>query len=190
MFDLSPALLYPREEAEYSSVPGRMEDLLFGHFAEDPFIGFLETVAETDRWSPSEIFLYEGIVTVTAVDALGGFQVVTALELDAGDALDDVHQLVDGNEFAAAEVDGFKNVAGQDGLSAFQTIINIHEAAGLVAVSPDFNFVFAGELGRNDFAADGGGGFFASAIVGAEGAVNIVETGDAGDEAVVLAEMA
>ena len=39
-------------------------------------------------------------------------------EFDAGDSLDDVRQSVDGDDLAAAKVDGLEDVTGEDGLKA------------------------------------------------------------------------
>ena len=55
--------------------------------------------------SQFEFFEDQGVVAIAAVDALGGVEVVVALQLDAGDLLDDVDQLIDGDQLAGAEVD-------------------------------------------------------------------------------------
>ena len=44
----------------------------------------------------------------------------------------------------ATEVDRVKEVAVHDGLGSLETIIDIHETAGLVAVAPDLDLMFAG----------------------------------------------
>ena len=75
-------------------------------------------------------------------------------------------------------------------LDAAGAVVDVHEAAGLLAVAPDLDLVVAGVLGLDDLAADGGGGLFAAAGPGAEGAVDVVEAGDAALEAVVLFEVA
>src|SRR5206468_775124 len=55
--------------------------------------------------------------------------------------------------------------------------------------APDFDFVFAREFGFQDLAAHGGGGLFASAVPGAERAVDVVETGDTGGNFPVFTEV-
>ncbi len=135
-------------------------------------------------------FLMSVLSLLRPLTPFGGLEVVGAFELDAGDFLDDVDELVDGDQFVAADVDRFDDVAPEEVLGALEAIGDIHEGAGLVAVAPDFDFVFAGEFGLDDLAANGGGGFFAAAVVGAVGAVDVVIAGDAGDEAEIFAEMA
>lgn len=73
---------------------------------------------------------------------------------------------------------------------SFDAVVDVHQAAGLFAVAPDFDFVVAGERGLGDLAAQCGGGFFASAVVGAVDAVDVVVSGDAGLQAEVFAEVA
>ena len=81
------------------------------HLVFDPGVGLRQAVAQADGGLPAEYFLNERVVAVAAVDALGGVEVVVALELDAGDLFDDVDELVDGDQFAGAEVDGLEDVA-------------------------------------------------------------------------------
>ena len=156
----------------------------------DPGVGFFEAGAEGDGGLPAEKFLDEGVVAAAAADAFGGVEFVVALEFDAGDVFDEVDELVDGDHFGGAEVDGVEDVAVHDGLGAVDAVVDVLEAAGLVAVAPDFDVVGAVEFGLDDFAADGGGGFFASAVEGAVGSVDIVVAGDAGLDAEVFAEVA
>ena len=75
-------------------------------------------------------------------------------------------------------------------MGAKGAVIDIHEAAGLLAVAPDVDFVFAAKFGLDDFSADGGGGFFAASVPCAVGAVDVVVAGVAGVEAEVFAEVA
>src|SRR5205085_12301804 len=110
---------------------------------------------------PAKIFLDEGVVAVAAIDAFGSFQIVRALKLNAGDVFDQVHQTINGDQLAAAKIDRFENVAVKTCLGAFEAIIDIHEAASLMAIAPDFDFMFTGQFGLNDFTADGGGGLLA-----------------------------
>ncbi len=169
---------------------GSFEDFACEHFIFDPGVGLGEAVAELDGGFPVELFADQGVVAVAAVDAFGRVEIVVALELDAGDLFNDVDELVDGDEFVGAEVEGFADVALGDHLSAFGAVVDVHEGAGLLAVAPDFDLVGAGVLGLDDLAADGGGSLFAAAGPGAEGAVDVVVAGDAGLDAVVLFEVA
>ena len=62
---------------------------------------------------------------------------------------------------------------------ALDAVVDVHEAAGLLAVAPDLDLVLAGLLGVNHLAADRGRRLFAAAVPGAVRAVDIVEAGDA-----------
>ena len=105
------------------------------------------------------------------------------LQLDARDILDHVHQAVDRDEFVRAQVDRLLDLAVHDLENAFHAIVDVHEAAGLLAVAPDFDFVGTGFHGVNHLAANGGRGFFAAAVPGAVRAVDVVEAGHARREA-------
>ena len=85
---------------------------------------------------------------------------------------------------------GSVDVAPGEHLGAVDAIVDVLEAAGLVAVAPDFDGVVAGELRFDDLAADGGGGLFAAAVLRAVRAVDVVVAGDAGLDAEVFAEVA
>ena len=61
--------------------------------------------------SQLKVLLDQGVVAVAAIHAFGRAQVVIALQLDAGDIFHDIDELVDGDRFAGAEVDGLENVA-------------------------------------------------------------------------------
>ena len=77
-----------------------------------------------------------------------------------------------------------------DRLDALEAVVDVHEAAGLLAVAPDLDLVLAGSLGLDDLAADGGRRLLAAAVPGAVRAVDVVEAGHARLEAEVLAEVA
>src|SRR3990172_6044361 len=66
----------------------------------DPAVGPFHAVAQPDGRLPAKVLLDEGVIGVTAVDPLWGGKVVAALELEASDVFDDVHKLVDCDEFA------------------------------------------------------------------------------------------
>ena len=71
-------------------------------------------------------------------------------------------------------------VAVRDHVNALHAIVNIHEAAGLVAVAPDEDVLFAGVHGFDDLAAERRGRLFASAVPGAVRPIDVVEAGDEG----------
>ena len=72
---------------------------------------------------------------------------------------------------------------------ALHAVVDVHEAAGLLAVAPDLDLVLAGELGLDHLAADRGGSLLAAAVPGAAAAVDVVEARHARIQAEVLAEV-
>jgi len=89
-----------------AEVDDRILRLAGGHLIVDPGVGFFHAGAQRNGGLPAERFADEGVLGVASVDALGGGQVVVPPQLDAGDGFDEVDQLVDGDLFLAAEVDG------------------------------------------------------------------------------------
>ena len=84
---------------------------------------------------------------------MGSTPVVGALELDAGDVLDDVDQLVGGARLPRAGIDWVaQNPWGGD-FGGLGPIVDLHERTGLVAVTTDPDVVRPGELGGDDLAA-------------------------------------
>ena len=75
-------------------------------------------------------------------------------------------------------------------LNALHAVVDIHEAAGLVAGAPDLDFVLAAELGLDHLAANGRRGLFAAAIPGAVRTIDVVEAGHACAETEILPEVA
>lgn len=164
--------------------------LVADHFVVNPAVGHFEPVAQLGARFPAEDLLDEGIVAVAPIDAFRGAQVVVALQLNARDIFNDIHELIDGHAFSRSEVDGIMpRFTVRDHVDAFEAIGDVHEGAGLIAVAPNFNFVFSGEFRRNDFAADGGRCLFSTTVPSAEGSVNIVESSDAGRNVKIFAEM-
>ena len=72
----------------------------------------------------------------------------------------------------------------------FEAVVDVHEAAGLLAVAPDLDLVSPVSLASIDLAADRGRRLLAAAVPGAVRAVDVVEAGHARLEAEVLAEVA
>ena len=118
--------------------------LLGSHLVVNPAISFFHAVAQPGVWRPAEQLLDFSVVAVAAINAFGRLQIIASFELDAGNLLNDVNQTVYGHEFVAAEVDWFEDIAVHDRLCAFETIIDVHETAGLMAIAPDLDFMFAG----------------------------------------------
>ena len=68
---------------------------LAGDLVVDPLVGLLQAVPQPGVGFPTEDLLDQGVIAVSAVHALGGAQVVVALQFDAADLLGDVDELVD-----------------------------------------------------------------------------------------------
>ena len=136
--------LFARSGCRKSWSGFRVVRFAIGHLVVDPGVGFFHAGAQSSVRFPPKIFLDEGIVAVSAIDAFGRLQIIASFELDAGNLLNDVNQTVYGHEFVAAEVDWFEDIAVHDRLCAFETIIDVHETSGLMPVTPDLNFMFAG----------------------------------------------
>src|SRR6185369_8684383 len=79
--------------------------------------------------------------------------VVETLELDGGDFLEHVHELVDCRGLRATEVHRAGDAGAGKLVDALDAVVDVEEAAGLRAVAPDGNLVDAAELGRNDLFA-------------------------------------
>src|SRR5277367_2122672 len=72
----------------------------------DPRVSFFQACLQGGVRFPIQIFLDESIFAVAAVDALGSAEIVSSVQLDAGDGFDDVHQLIDADRFGGAEIYG------------------------------------------------------------------------------------
>src|SRR5882762_8006674 len=111
------------------------------HLVVNPPVGLLETVAQRDRRRPSELLLDQRVVAAAAAHTLGRVEIVPAPELRAGDAFDDVDELIDRHELVAADVDRIADVAVHEGASAVDAVVDVHETSRLLSVAPDFDVV-------------------------------------------------
>src|SRR5581483_10119712 len=73
---------------------------------------------------------------------------------------------------------------------AGQAIVDVHEAAGLLAVAPDLDLVLTGQLGRRHLSGDRGGCLLAATVIGSVRPVDVVIPGDPRLDAEVVAEVA
>src|SRR5262249_35090600 len=108
---------------------------------EDPGVGAAHAFAQREARLPAEPLLDQRVVAVAPVDALRRAQVVAPRELHARDLLHHVHQLFDGDELARAEVDRLVDVAVHDLADAEHAVVDVHEAAELLARAPDLDLV-------------------------------------------------
>ena len=111
-------------------------------------------------------------------------------DLDAGDFGNHVVQAIDGDEFGGTHIQRLTDIGVHQTNAAFDTVVDVHEAARLLAVAPDLDLVLAAALAWMHLAADGGRRLLAAAVPRAVGAVDVVEAGDPRLEAEVLAEVA
>src|SRR3954447_9120263 len=117
-----------------------------GQLIVDPGVRLLETVTQRDRRLPAVDAVEHRVVGVATAYALGSGQVVILGHRDAGDVLEDADHLVDRDELGRAEVDRLDVVTGEDLLAAADAVVDVHEAAALLAVTPDVDRVVAAQL--------------------------------------------
>src|ERR1017187_9071627 len=153
--------------------------ITFGHLSFDPAIGSFEAVAKPDGRFPAEAIDDQGVIAVAPVYAFWSISVIGALESNAGNLFHKINQAVDAHEFTGSEIDWLVDFAIHNRLRALYAVVDIHEAACLLPVSPDVDFVNAGPLGLNHLATDRGWSLFAPACPTAMRSVDIVITGHA-----------
>ena len=110
-------------------------------FAPDPIVCLFKSDPEWDIRLPVKGLLNHGVVAIPAIHSLRGREIVVPFDLDAGDVLNDLNELIDRDQFAAAQIDRIDNVAAHDHLDALQAVIDVHEAASPGAITPDFDFM-------------------------------------------------
>src|SRR3981081_718339 len=98
----------------------------------NPGVSLFQTILQPYARFPTQKLFDQSIIAIPSVDSLWRLEVVTPLELDPRDALDDVNQAVNSHQFIAAQVQRFQNITRKNRLSSLQAIGNIHKAARLV----------------------------------------------------------
>ena len=152
----------------------------------DPGIGALEAFFEGELRFPFEHFAQAGVIRIAAAHAHRPGDMLDG-DLDPGNLGNHVGQLVDGHHAVRAQVQRGDVIGTHQAVDAFQAIVNVAEGTGLLAIAPHLDLVVAGQLGDGDLAGHGCRSFFAAAIPGALVAEDVVETDDAGLQAVILA---
>src|SRR5215813_1096152 len=117
----------------------------------NPAISLFQADAERSVRFPTQVFPDERVVAVAAVHTFGRGQVVVTFKSDACEALGQIYELVDGDGLARAQIDGVNDVRVHDHIDAFDAVIYEHEAARLVAGTPDFDLVSSRQFGFDDF---------------------------------------
>jgi hypothetical protein len=156
----------------------------------NPGIRFFHTGAQWDRWFPVEHFPNQSVVTVTAIYAFWRIEVVAAFQLDPGDVLYNVDQLIDGHLLRAAEIDWkIYRSAVHDVLNPLDAVIDVHETPRLLSAPPNLYGMIAGKFRFNDLAAYRGGRLFTASVIGTQWSIHIVKSGDPGYQTEVFGKM-
>ena len=105
----------------------------------NPFEGLSQAMVQCCAGLPFQFLLDKRIVAVATGHSTRRVQVVIPFKLDPRDFLDLRDQVIDGNQFAGAQVDGGSNqvITMHDLVDAIGAIINKHEAARLMPIAPD-----------------------------------------------------
>src|SRR5438270_4850100 len=72
------------------------------HLIVNPPVRLLQPIGQARAWLPVQQLLNQRVIRVAPIHSLGRREVVAALELQAGDLLDDVDELIDRDQFAGA----------------------------------------------------------------------------------------
>src|SRR6266540_81731 len=155
------------------------------HLGPDPSVRLGEPVLQAHARLPPQHRAEAGVVAVATPDALRPGRVMPLPKPLAGDRADQVDQAVDGDHLVGSQVQGRAVVRLGDSEDALHAVVDEGERAGLPAVSPHLDLVAVARGGH--LPADGGGGLLAPPVVGTQRPVDVVEPGDAGLQAVVLA---
>src|SRR6266536_2179413 len=176
-------LRWPAGAGQPRASTGALAELLA-----DPAVGAGQAVLEAHGGLPAEHLAHAADVGVAAAHALRLGGVVALGDALAGDAADEVDQLVDRDHAVLAEVDGVMVVGLHQPVDALDAVGHVAVGAGLLPVAPDLDLVVL--VRRGDLAADGGGGLLPAPLPGPERPEDVVEADHPGGEAVVLAVVA
>src|SRR6188472_4474955 len=102
-----------------------------GHLTPYPLVGLSHAVLETDGRRPAKALLDQAVVAVATAYTFGCVQLVSARQRHAGNALDDVDQLIDGYQLVAADVQRFDDVTVHETKRPLETIVDVGKAARL-----------------------------------------------------------
>src|SRR5579872_22187 len=155
----------------------------------DPAISLFQTDPQRNARLPTQVLLDLGVVAVAAVHTLRSGKIVNAFELRTGDLFRNIDQLVDRHHLRRSQVERFNHVRVHDHLRALEAIVDVHEAARLVAVTPDRNFRVAFRLCLNYLAADSSRSFFAATRPRSVWTINVVIPRHPRTKTVIFAEV-
>lgn len=114
---------------------------LGGHLVVDPTVSLLEPSAKCDRRLPAKSVEDHRVVAVATTHTRWRAEIITALESDPCDVLDEIDKPIDRDSLGATDVDRLIDVARHDLERALEAVIDIHETASLLAVAPDVDLV-------------------------------------------------
>src|SRR5712692_337388 len=135
------------------------------------------------------MLLDKSIIAVPAIHTLGRAEIVIALQLDSGNFLRDIDQLIYRYGLTRSEIDRLQNLGIHDQMDAFQAVINEHEATGLIAWAPDIDFVLTENLCFDYFPADGRGSFLPPSVPCTPRPVDVMKPCNARVETIILPEV-
>ena len=69
----------------------------------------------------------QGVVAVASINSFWGIQVIFSFQLDAGNILYNIHQLIDADRLALSEIDRFKNIGVHNQPNSFQAVVDKHK---------------------------------------------------------------
>ena len=85
--------------------------------------------------------LNHAVITISPVHSPGCRQIIGALKLDARDLLNDVDQLINRDQLAATQINRVNELAVENHFCPFDAVVDVHEAACLISITPDLYFV-------------------------------------------------
>src|SRR5262249_42229675 len=119
----------------------------------DPRVRPPHPVLESAGWRPVEILQYEGIVGPPTANTLRTWNVANSKAF-IGDAGGECGEIVDRPHLFRADVDRSCPVRTREPKDTLETIVDVKERSGLLAVAPDLDL--AAVLGLGDLAANSG----------------------------------
>src|SRR5437763_4764716 len=122
----------------------RLMRSLRGQLVVNPAVSFFQAVAKADGRLPTHEVANFRVVAVATVDTFGRLQIVNALEFHAGNFFHQIDQAIDRDQLVAANVERTGDGTLHHQERAFEAIIDVHEAARLLTVAPDLDFILTG----------------------------------------------
>ena len=100
---------------------------MLAQFFLDPGISFLQSLAEENFRFPAQSLAQATVVAIASANALRPGEVVALADFLAGSFSDQIHQLIDGDQFVGSEVEGIVVARRHHPDHAFHAIVDVHE---------------------------------------------------------------